>query len=199
MIAIVMAGGKGSRFGYVEKPMVRLGGIPLIDHVMRALLESGLETYIATSKNTPKTEAYCRSAGYRVVVTDGSGYHEDLQYLTERFGVIITCASDIPFLTPRHIEPIIRSSYGSEDSVVGCTLVDGKVTPFGLNLVHGPDDRYIIFDDPYVGVNINSSNDLDLAAKIYEHVDYNRAVRWRFLEEPRFNISCEELSEKMEG
>jgi len=181
MIAFVMAGGKATRLGYVEKPLLEFGGIPLIDRVMRPLLELDIETIVAVSKNTPDTTVYCQRSNYGVVMTAGNDYHEDLFYLTEQFGAILTVVSDIPFLTPAHINAILRADR-ARDSVAGCTMVDDAITPFGLNIVDGTIDRYLVFDDLYAGININSPEDLDLAEKISGTVDYNRVVVSKLLE-----------------
>ncbi|OFV67981.1 hypothetical protein DRN98_05585 [Methanosarcinales archaeon] len=181
MIAVVMAGGKATRLGCVEKPMVKLGGIPLIDHVMRPLIELDIETIVAVSKNTQDTTVYCQRSNYEVVMTSGNDYHEDLFHLTEQFGAILTIVSDIPFLTPAHIKAILKADR-MRDSVVGCTMVHDVITPFGLNIVDGTTDRYLLFDDYYVGININSQEDLDLAEKISGEVDYNRTVGSKLLE-----------------
>jgi adenosylcobinamide-phosphate guanylyltransferase len=180
MMAVVMAGGKGTRLGYIEKPMIRLAGTPLINHIMRPFLESGLETIIAVSKNTPETVTYCLRSGYEIIMTDGNDYHEDLLYLTSKFGVILTTVADIPFMTQTHVKAILNSNR-EEDSVVGCTIIDDEIEPFGLNIVDGTYDRYLLFDDRYVGININTSEDLDLAEKIYSEVDYRRRVKSRLI------------------
>ncbi len=183
MIVVVMAGGKGSRFGHVEKPMINLAGIPLIDHVMRPLLAYGLKTVIAVSSNTQDTARHCKSSNYEVVMTDGNDYHEDLCYLTDLFGVILTVVSDIPFLTQAHIKAILDSDRGG-DSVVACTMDRDELMPFGLNIVDGPRDRYLLFDNDFVEINVNTQDDLDFAEQIYLNVDCNRKVKSRLLLSP---------------
>ena len=81
--AIVMAGGMGTRMGVKkEKPLIEVGGIPMIQYVINALLASkGIsDVIILTSPNTPKTSKFARIRGYSVFQTPGNGYIEDLQY-----------------------------------------------------------------------------------------------------------------------
>ena len=59
--ALVMAGGKGTRMGTrTEKPLIELGGDPMIKRVIDALSASKKvsEIIIATSPNTPKTHEF---------------------------------------------------------------------------------------------------------------------------------------------
>jgi adenosylcobinamide-phosphate guanylyltransferase len=56
--ALLMAGGKGTRMkGREEKPLVKVGGKPLIEHVLNALksTEKIDEIVVAVSENTLKT------------------------------------------------------------------------------------------------------------------------------------------------
>ena len=59
--AVVMAGGNGTRMrGKKEKPLIEVRGIPMIQHVIDALLASKKisEVIILTSPNTPKTSKF---------------------------------------------------------------------------------------------------------------------------------------------
>jgi len=112
MDALVMAGGKGSRMGHVEKPLVEINGKYMIDYVIEALLQSNVgEIFIAVSKNTPKTEQYLKEKYKDIVLikTSGNGYVEDLneaiKYFSSPFLVI---SSDIPTIKPKTINNIIN-------------------------------------------------------------------------------------------
>ncbi|MFN4336449.1 MAG: NTP transferase domain-containing protein [Candidatus Nitrosocaldus sp.] len=101
MIAVLMAGGRGSRLAIdEEKPLAKLDGRPMISYVMDALLYSKCfnTVIVAVSKNTPRTRMYLMneyrmdhvdnnktigSKGYnncniRLVDTPGDGYSIDL-------------------------------------------------------------------------------------------------------------------------
>jgi adenosylcobinamide-phosphate guanylyltransferase len=59
--AVVMAGGKGTRLALKEeKPLLEVGGKPVIDHVLAALNQAQLlaGVAVAVSDYTPKTAAY---------------------------------------------------------------------------------------------------------------------------------------------
>ncbi|MCS6767278.1 MAG: NTP transferase domain-containing protein [Candidatus Nitrosocaldus sp.] len=100
MIALLMAGGKGSRLAMdEEKPLVRVNGRPMISYVMDALLHSKCfdGIVVAVSRNTQRTKGYildgyaaraCNTLttatnGCRIwlVDTPASGYVEDLNSL----------------------------------------------------------------------------------------------------------------------
>jgi len=44
--AIVLAGGKARRMGGACKPLLRVGGVPMLHHVLRALRESGADPIV---------------------------------------------------------------------------------------------------------------------------------------------------------
>ncbi|MEM1950623.1 MAG: NTP transferase domain-containing protein [Candidatus Nitrosocaldus sp.] len=60
MIAVVMAGGRGSRLAMGEKPLVKVNGKPMISYVIDALLRSRCfnSIIVAVSNNTIRTKMY---------------------------------------------------------------------------------------------------------------------------------------------
>ncbi len=99
MIALLMAGGRGSRLAVdEEKPLAKLDGRPMISYVMDALLHSKCfnTVIVGVSKNTPRTRMYIMNEysidnenskaigeGYNdcrimLVDTSGDGYVMDL-------------------------------------------------------------------------------------------------------------------------
>lgn len=111
-LALIMAGGKGRRFGSgVEKPLVLFMGKPLIDWVVRAIQSSNKvsEFYVVTSPHTLETEKKCLLEGLRVIRTDGVGYHEDLRQAVvkgEFYHPVLTVSSDLPALTGNFLDKI---------------------------------------------------------------------------------------------
>lgn len=111
--ALIMAGGKGERFGLnVEKPLALFMGKPLIEWVAKAIQSSSKisEFYVVTSPHTPKTEEKCLRNGLRVIRTDGKGYHEDLKQAViegELYHPILTVSSDLPALTGNFIDRVV--------------------------------------------------------------------------------------------
>ncbi|AEF95647.1 Conserved hypothetical protein CHP00454 [Methanotorris igneus Kol 5] len=110
-----MAGGKGSRMGYVEKPLIEINGKYMIDYVVEALLQSNVEKiFVAVSKNTPKTEQYIKEKYDEIkdiilIKTSGNGYVEDLNQAIKYFSSpFLVISSDIPTIKPKTINNIIN-------------------------------------------------------------------------------------------
>lgn len=180
MIAIILAGGRGSRIGQKrEKPLLEIKGIKMIDLVANAAKESMAEEFfVAVSPNTPKTKKYCEEKAYNIIETGGKGYHGDIVSLLESYSVFVSLPSDTPFLSSRIINDLIRAYNGM--SITGCVPVDripSGVTPgysfdydgtwcaaVGVNIVtHSESSRILVFDDPLLGINVNTLDELEIA------------------------------------
>lgn len=63
MQAVILAGGKGTRLApltdTVPKPLIEVGGIPLIEHIFRALEGVVLEVFVVTGYMSEEVERYC--------------------------------------------------------------------------------------------------------------------------------------------
>jgi adenosylcobinamide-phosphate guanylyltransferase len=186
MIAIILAGGKGTRFeknnSGIEKPLLEINGTKLIDYVINAIKNSVVEDLIiAASPFVPKTEAYCKKCGLKVIETPGAGYHEDIKYLLKLHPVFLSVVSDIPFLTSDTINTIIKAFDGN--SLTACVplkIVPKNIepayllehnrellVPIGVNIVTKHNNSRIIkFDNPLLAININSIRELEIAGKI---------------------------------
>ena len=99
MTGIVLAGGENRRMG-VDKAFLRIAGMPMIEHVLRALRKSVERIIIVT--NSPGTYA---SYG-AVVITDArdkrgplTGIFSGLLHSQDEYNVVVAC--DMPFLNPR--------------------------------------------------------------------------------------------------
>ncbi len=96
MNVIIMAGGRGSRLGYVEKPLVEVCGRPILDGVISAATAMG-ELTLCTSRFTPNVEkSYCGS----LMCVRGSGdYVSDLETALEAVGTpALVLPADMPFI-----------------------------------------------------------------------------------------------------
>jgi molybdopterin-guanine dinucleotide biosynthesis protein A len=99
MAGIVLAGGENRRMG-VDKAFLRVAGIPMIEHVLRALRKSVERIIIVT--NSP--EAY---ASYEALVTMDAcdrrgpltGIYSGLLHSPDEYNLVVAC--DMPFLNPR--------------------------------------------------------------------------------------------------
>jgi adenosylcobinamide-phosphate guanylyltransferase len=186
MIAIILAGGKSSRMGWHEggeKAVTKIDGKRLIDLVVNSVSESKVADFIvAISDNTPETEEYCKSVRYKTVVTPGAGYHDDLQYLLQRYPQFISIACDIPFLRREHINEMIDAFSSHCISITGAVpreIVPKEVIPgytfvhegkelvsCGINVVTSSEDSIpFLFNDPLLGINVNTPDDLRIAEK----------------------------------
>ena len=158
MRALIMAGGEGSRLDLGEKPLVTVGGIPMIRRIIDAFVEAGHEPVVVVSPRTPMTRNWCRVQGIPVYPAGGMGYVEDLvEAVTdlEEAGPVFTCTSDLPCLTsdlirvieaaycsagtpalsvwvPRDLSPGEESSGGYQEVVEGVPAF-----PAGINIVRG--------------------------------------------------------------
>ncbi len=196
-----MAGGLGSRLRGtrvgvglalplpVEKPLLKVLGAPMIEHVLKALRESVIEQiYVAVSPHTPLTEAYVQSRAI-VIYTPGEGYVEDLLYGLEKIGTsgpILTVAADLPLLSSGLIDRVLQAYTHWE----GCSMAvcvpwalcqalgiradspfehQGQtVVPTGLNVVvkDGHGEAIYIIKEKRLAVNVNRLEDVQICEKM---------------------------------
>jgi adenosylcobinamide-phosphate guanylyltransferase len=79
--ALVMAGGKGTRMALSEeKPLLQVGGKPVIEHVITALKNAKKVSSIvvAVSDYTPKTAKLMLKFPVSVIKTPGKEYVSDM-------------------------------------------------------------------------------------------------------------------------
>lgn len=188
--ALIMAGGKGTRMHLeTEKPLVNVNDKPMIEYVVRALLES---TYIdkilvAVSPNTPNTEEFLERFPVTVIKTSAKGYIEDLSeilanrdYVIED-EVIMTIVADLPFVKSEHIDEVLDAYY-SRDKPAMCvsvpkelfdkhgikpTLIFDGLVPSGVNMLiannQEQDQSIYITEHVELAFNINTLNDLNIS------------------------------------
>ncbi|WP_456419267.1 NTP transferase domain-containing protein [Methanocaldococcus infernus] len=161
MKALIMAGGKGGRLGYVEKPLIIIKNKFLIDLILDEVKKSEVEDfYIAVSPYTPETKRYLeKSYKDKIIETPGNGFIEDINYCFKFFDEpFLVIPSDIYGLTYKIINKII-SSFSNEYEAL--TVLNYN-KPIGLNIV-SPKDGYQkekilnIYGDI---VNLNTPEDL---------------------------------------
>ena len=64
MLALIMAGGAGSRLDMGEKPLVTVSGKPMLEYVIDAFNGAGHEILVITSNLVPMTRNWCRVRDY---------------------------------------------------------------------------------------------------------------------------------------
>ena len=183
---LIMCGGEGSRLrpavGDTEKPLVTVGGEPMIDRVVAALQASSLTTILAAvSPATPATAAHLAEIeGVDLIETAGEGYVADLsEALAGCDSPTVTVAADLPLLTAAHIDRAIAAA--GDDSLTVCVPAslcselglsaeptfehDGTpVVPTGLNIVGDAAERTAVWRAPRLAANINRPADYQVVA-----------------------------------
>ncbi|WP_338742493.1 NTP transferase domain-containing protein [Haloplanus salilacus] len=177
-----MCGGRGTRLDVEgEKPLVEVGGVPMVDRVRDALGASRVGTvHAAVSPHAPATRDHLRTAGVAVVETPGEGYVADLTTALDRVDrPTLTVAADLPLLAATPVNRVLDAATGG-GSLTTAVPVDLKrrlgvsvgttfdhegppLAPTGCNVVAGTDDDIYVSDDPRLAVNVNRPTDLWVA------------------------------------
>ena len=132
--AVLLCGGRGTRLGGDrEKPLVEVGGRPMVARVLGALAASRVDRVVAVaSPNAPATRRALRedlAADIDVpcTVLDGSGdgYVADLDVgLAAVDGPAVSVAADLPLLSGRDVDDAITAAVGADPAAVDA---DGAV------------------------------------------------------------------------
>ncbi|MFO7927700.1 MAG: NTP transferase domain-containing protein [Halobacteriota archaeon] len=171
-----MCGGAGTRLDRGEKPLFQVGGVPMIDRVLRAIEASRIEAaYAVTSPLTPETTRRL-DGRVPVIETSGDGYVADLSAALERVDPpVLTVVSDLPLLTGEAIDRTIDAYTGGALTVCVPTALKRRLgvsaettrqhggrelSPTGLNVVGEPAGETIrISYDARLAINVNRPSD----------------------------------------
>jgi len=141
IVALIMAGGKGTRFGGdIEKPMALFQGKPLIRQVIAATKQSKkiAKTYVAVTSISPKTAQEAKKASVTMVETDGKGYHADLQQAVKKANIncpVLIVSSDLPLLTGAFIDEVIEKYEKAGKPALTVMIPEEAFQEFGLSAV----------------------------------------------------------------
>jgi adenosylcobinamide-phosphate guanylyltransferase len=185
VIALVMAGGKGTRMkSDLEKPLMMVGDKPLVHYVIETLqdFEEIERIVVATSPHTPQTTIFLERLGIDIRETPGEGYLEDLGFLLSKEDfedeVLLTITSDLPLITGELIDQVVgeylRSSKPAMSVMVPVeifqehglkpTMVLRNLVPSGLNILRGKDkeqdEEVLVLGKIELALNINSPEDI---------------------------------------
>jgi adenosylcobinamide-phosphate guanylyltransferase len=171
---VIMAGGRSRRMG-VEKPIIRVGGKPMLLRV-HGQAEVVDDVVVAFSRNTPRTKELCLREGIPSVETPGRGYVEDIQWLLREFGPFISVSADLPFIKASDFQ-IIEKAFDGRTSLTGVLSLekipqDLNPTVYrgyaivGLNAVGTEGERFFELSNPLLALNVNTPEELKLAEKI---------------------------------
>ena len=118
---IVLAGGRGSRMGGVDKGLQELRGKPMIDWVLERLVPQVSEVVINANQNIERYEKY----GHRVVRDEIGGFAGPLAGLhaglkVARHPLVVTVPCDSPFL-PSDLVARLENALAGKDLAVAKT------------------------------------------------------------------------------
>ena len=190
MIALVMAGGKGTRMNSSEEKLLLEYKKPIVFHVIDALKNSNCFTKViaATSSNSPNTKDILEQKGVETFETKGEGYSKDLNSVLQGIedNVFVT-SGDLPFLDQDIIQLMIEkfnveniwtsflvstkflNSLGMEsDIVIKHEETDCAYT--GISIINARkitdlneiEQDYVILDDKRIAFNLNTNEDYRL-------------------------------------
>ncbi len=164
MIAIVMCGGRGSRLGFVEKPMIEVNGVKLIDFAVDEISLAELEGIFVTSPYTRETERYLRSIGAEVHRGKGKGYMEDLSEAVREFGLVepvLTLNADLYYFRRGVVRDVLTAYLKTSSRALKTAYENGRLV--GINVFdpffgEQEEETYIIRRDEVL--NIDTPDDL---------------------------------------
>ncbi|GAB4309194.1 MAG: TIGR00454 family protein [Methanobacteriaceae archaeon] len=187
--AVIMAGGKGSRMKYPqEKPLIKINGKPMIDHVIDALTNSKNidDIIVSTTPNTPRTKEFAEKKGIQVIETPGKGYVEDLGIIISKLdsdSILLTIAADLPLISSDLID-FVLNEYEKCEKPAMCvalpleifennnlqpSMVFDGIVPSGLNILRCinkiQDEEVLILSEIELALNINTCEDIKLIEK----------------------------------
>jgi adenosylcobinamide-phosphate guanylyltransferase len=193
-----MCGGRASRMqeqGGMEKPLLKVGGIAMVERVISALASSDRFDRIvaAVSPNTPKTNEFLKSKGIEIIKTAGNGYSKDLSYLLSKLKPqkVMTVPGDIPLLKSQIVNEILSTidddrqeqepaisimlekgfveGIGVKPSIVLNQYCHSGITIFNTMAVGGTEtveEGYLVMNRKEIALNVNTKEELELAEKL---------------------------------
>jgi adenosylcobinamide-phosphate guanylyltransferase len=107
--------------GGIEKPLLKVDGVAMVEHVISALASSNRFDRIiaAVSPNTPKTKEFLKSKGIATIETAGEGYSKDLSHLLSKLKPqkekVMVVPADIPLLNSQIVNEILNTAVDNND------------------------------------------------------------------------------------
>ena len=196
--ALVMAGGKGSRMALSEeKPLLQVGGKPVIEHVLTALKNAKKvgSIVVAVSDYTPKTAKLLSKFPVSVIHTPGKEFVSDMGYAVRalKLQTVLAIGADFPLITAEVIDGIVecyeqcgkpaltvavpmetKAKLGLGEKY-GFELNGKRVVPAGINVIDGLrideaelEEKTCVLDRKEVAVNINTVEELHIAQELFQ-------------------------------
>ena len=105
--------------GGIEKPLLKVAGVAMVDRVISALANSNRFDRIvaAVSPNTHKTNEFLKSKGIETIETAGEGYSQDLSCLLSKLKPkkVVAVPGDIPLLNSQIVNEILSIIVDDDD------------------------------------------------------------------------------------
>lgn len=196
--ALVMAGGEGTRMRIEEeKPLLKVGGKPMIEHVVNTLkgAKKVEEIIVAVSGRTPKTATFVRKLSLKVLHTPGKGFCLDARYAIKKLklGTVLTICVDLPLITSEFVDEVIARYEQCNKPALTVMVpleiykklglstdyvfkIEGKnLVPAGVNVVDGKrineallEEEIIVIPREEIAVNVNRPGDLKIAERLFK-------------------------------
>lgn len=181
MIALIMAGGKGTRMNMPEEKLLLKYKKPTILHVIDALQNSKCfsKIFAATSPNSPNTEKLI-SEHIDIIKTRGKDYVTDLNYaLSALDDFVFVVSGDLPLLDYTVIQDLVSKHQKDTQwqsfvvtkkfldqnklSLEYSTTVDGEQCYYtGISIVNpkgSNQETCTIHNDIKIAINLNTKED----------------------------------------
>jgi len=197
VVALVMAGGKGTRMqASEEKPLIKVAGKPVIEHVLDALKKAKKidSIVVAVTDRTPETAKLMEKHHVKVLQTPGKDYVSDMGYASQalKLGVFLAIAADLPLVTSEVLDKIVEryECCGKPALTVAVPLetktklgmsveysfkIDSRdAVPVGINIIDGSkrygdewlDQDICLLDKDELAVNVNTKQELEIAERL---------------------------------
>lgn len=181
MDAMVMAGGKGRRMKLsVEKPLIEINEIKMIEYVIRALNVSSKidRIFVAISPNSPETENWLTNNENndhinisRVINASGNTYISDMVEavtVSNTKGPILIIMADLPMVTSMMINKIIDRYEKVPPSALSVYNLISSYFNYGLNpeLVFNNYNQLIV----PIGINIVNADIIGVEQEDYRYI-----------------------------
>ena len=184
-----MCGGRASRMqAGTEKPLIKVGGIAMVERAASALAGSGRFSRIvaAVSPSSPMTKEFLKSKGIEMIETAGGGYPHDLSRLLLKLKPekVMVVPADIPLLDAQAVSDIVNAAKSRQEPAVSIVLEKGFVENIGVkpSVVFGRychsgitvfdtarvagetvQERYVVMNRKEIALNANTKEELELA------------------------------------
>ncbi|WFN35053.1 NTP transferase domain-containing protein [Methanogenium sp. S4BF] len=193
MLALIVAGGRGTRLNMGEKPLVRICDRPMIEYVIDAFCAAGIEPVAVLSSAVPQTGNWCRAHGISTFRAEGAGYVEDITECIAMLDItepVFTSVSDIPGLTPDVVAAVLDTyrTAGTDACSVWVPAVLCRrnsaapayvqqihgidAVPCGINILNGAkngeeqEETAVLIESPRIAVNVNTPEDIAEAEQV---------------------------------